>query len=324
MRTLIFLTLSVTLLACAAAFGASPALSVRRAAYHGWPDAVIIDNGKVEVIIVPAIGRVMQFRFAGESEGPFWENRELDGRKPDPSSKNWMNFGGDKPWPAPDSDWGKVTPRVWPPPAAFDAMPSKVILKADGVTMISAIDPHYGIRVTRHVRLEPADSVMTISTFYEKVNGQPVKAGIWIITQLREPAGVYLPVSQYSLFPGGCNLHNKVPPPSLKVSDGMISLLRDPHSDFKIGSDAGTLLWVGGTCALRIDVPRIPQAEYPDNGCSAKVYTNRDPLQYVELEMLGGLQQFSQGNTAELTCRYHLFRRTNLSPDTEARAVLAQ
>src|SRR5436853_5292704 len=97
--------------------------SVKRANYHQWPDSLILSNGRVEAVIVPAIGRVMQFRFAGEEDGPFWENRALDGIKPEPESKEWGNFGGDKTWPAPQSDWPKLTSRAWPPPVAFDSMP---------------------------------------------------------------------------------------------------------------------------------------------------------------------------------------------------------
>src|ERR1051325_7620506 len=54
---------------------AAPVLSIRRTNYHGWPDAYIVSNPKVEVVVVPAIGRVLQFRFIGE-EGVFWENCE--------------------------------------------------------------------------------------------------------------------------------------------------------------------------------------------------------------------------------------------------------
>ncbi|PYX54211.1 MAG: hypothetical protein DMG73_19425, partial [Acidobacteria bacterium] len=38
-------------------------VSVTNVTYHGWPNSLILSNGKVEVVVVPAIGRVMQFRF---------------------------------------------------------------------------------------------------------------------------------------------------------------------------------------------------------------------------------------------------------------------
>ena len=40
-------------------------LSVVRLTYEGWTNAYLLGNGKVEAVIVPAVGRVMQFRFIG-------------------------------------------------------------------------------------------------------------------------------------------------------------------------------------------------------------------------------------------------------------------
>src|SRR5512134_3694258 len=62
------------------------AVTVRKVTYDGWPNSLLMSNGVVEVVIVPAIGRVMQFRFVGEETGAFWENRALDGKPPDPAS----------------------------------------------------------------------------------------------------------------------------------------------------------------------------------------------------------------------------------------------
>ena len=39
-----------------------------RTNYHGWADSILVSNGRVEAVIVPAVGRVMQFRFAGEED----------------------------------------------------------------------------------------------------------------------------------------------------------------------------------------------------------------------------------------------------------------
>src|SRR5689334_13477433 len=50
------------------------ATTITKTNYHGWPNTFIISNGSVEAIVVPSIGRVMQFKFVGEDSGPFWEN----------------------------------------------------------------------------------------------------------------------------------------------------------------------------------------------------------------------------------------------------------
>ncbi len=120
-----FISLAAMLaLFCLPAFAQKPRkITIQKQSYYGWDDALVMSNGVVEAVIVPSIGRVMQFRFVGESTGVFWENAALAGKSVNPASNDWGNFGGDKSWPAPQSEWPKITPRAWPPPVAFDSMP---------------------------------------------------------------------------------------------------------------------------------------------------------------------------------------------------------
>jgi hypothetical protein len=73
---------------------------------------------------------------------------------------------------------------------------------------------------------------------------------------------------------------------------------------------------------VRIDSPRIAAGGYPDQGSSAEVYTNPNPLRYVELEMLGPLATLNVGDKIERTNTYTLFRRTGRDPAAEARELL--
>ena len=177
---------------------------IQKQSYRGWPgwpsweDALVMSNGLVEAVIVPSIGRVMQFRFVGEA-GVFWENAALAGKPVNAASNDWGNFGGDKSWPAPQSEWPKITPRAWPPPVAFDSMPCTVKVIGNTVELTTPVDPHYGIRVVRTISLDARQPVMNIKTAYEKVEGDPRKVGIWVITQLPEPVMVYVPLPAQSI-----------------------------------------------------------------------------------------------------------------------------
>ena len=289
--------------------------------HHGWPDALILSNGKVEVVVVPAIGRIMQFRFSGE-DGVFWENPALFGKVHEPNPRAWVNFGGDKTWPAPEAAWPKPY-GGWLPPAAFDSLPVEASVDKGVVTLTSPVDPDYGIRTRRRITLDRKKPVMTVVTTYEKVAGEPQKVGVWIITQLADPLGVYVPLPPTGIFAAGYHPLGVVPP-SLKNEAGLLSLARNPAGAHKIGTDANTLLWVGDKYMLRIDSPRVPGAEYPDGGSSAEVYTNPDPLKYVELEMLGPLKMLQVGQQLSQTNTYTLIRRTQKSPETEARKILGR
>lgn len=280
-------------------------ISITPKEYNGWKDALIISNGSVEAVVVPSIGRVMQFRFVGE-EGVFWENPAVAGKPVNPAAKDWVNFGGDKPWPAPQSDWPKVTPRAWPPPVGFDASVWEAKVGSDSVELISPVDPHYGIRAIRQIKLDSAKPVMTITTVFEKVKGEPRKVAVWIITQLKDPEMILVPIPKDTHYAEGFKIQSKELPEYFKVQNGTISLKRDPKKSTKIGTDATMLTWIGQKHGLRIEAPRIPNAEYPDEGSSAEVYTNLDPLKYVELEMLGPLKEMKVGDKLEHTNLYTL------------------
>jgi hypothetical protein len=295
-----------------------------RTNYHGWNNSILVSNGRVEAVIVPAIGRVMQFRLAGQTDGPFWENEAMFGKAPDAASAEWGNFGGDKTWPAPQEDWAKVTPRAWPPPVAFDSMPVEAQVDGWVVTLVSAVDPHYGIRTRREIQLEPDKPVMRIQTIYEKVSGAPRRVGVWVITQLKHPVAVVAPLPEPSRFRGGYIRQSADLPADLKVQGGLLSVARDPKAPHKIGTDASSLIWVGRNEVLRIDSPRELLASYPDQESSAEIYTNPDPLPYVELELLAPLRTMKVGDKVERASTYTLLPRTEAEPDLEVRRLLAR
>jgi hypothetical protein len=286
--------------------------------HHGW-DAFLIGNGLVEAVIVPAVNRIMQFRFVG---GPdvFWENRRMDGKLPDAASDRWCNFGGDKAWPAPQSDWQKATGRDWPPPVGFDATPAEAGIADDTVILTSAVDPDYGIRVARTIALQPGQPRMTVTTEYQKVSGGPARVGVWIVTQLRDPQRAFMVHNGSSRLPGGYVQIKPDPPMGLDLRDGLVSLTRAHYHEAQIASDASDLLWMDQETALLIHSPRT-EGEYPNRGSSAVIFTAKDPFPYVELETFGPLQVLEAGALVRNTNSYTLFRRSESDVFAEARKL---
>jgi hypothetical protein len=290
--------------------------------YLGWERALTLGNGRVEAVVVPAIGRIMQFRRVGKAT-PFWEDPALRGKAPDPGSSEWGNFGGDKTWPAPQGEWDRQAGRAWPPPAAFDSMPVEAFVRRDTVVLVSPVDRHYGIRTERVISLPHDAPEMQVVTTYEKISGDPVRVGVWIITQLGDPVGVYAPIPAPTRFPEGFNRQSgDVLPAGLRVEGRLLSLRRDPRKSTKIGTDTDRLLWVGPEEMLLIESPRVAGGEYPDQQSSAEVYTNPDPKTYVELEMLGPLHDLKPGDRLSQTNTYRLLPRESPDPAADARRVL--
>ena len=299
---------------------ASPAITVERVAYHGWSDCYRIANGLVAAVVIPAIGRVMQFGLEGAA-GVFWENRALDGHLHDAAADEWVNFGGDKCWPAPQAVWTGQQGRDWPPPEGFDSRPARASMIERGVMVTSAIDPGFGIQVVRWVELEPSKPVLRIRSEYRKQRGQAVRVGIWSITQLRDPELVGFLLPSQSRFAGGYIRLMTAEPKELKIAGRVLTLRRHPRQCAKIGSDGGSLAWVGGDCALRIDA-ESGQGEFPDVGCVTEIYTNPDPMAYVELETLGPLTTLHTGQRMARTTTYTLRARMRADDEAEARSLL--
>jgi hypothetical protein len=293
-------------------------VTVERISYHGWSDCYLIANGSVEAVIVPAIGRVMQLRLKGETNGAFWENRALDGLLHDAASNDWTNFGGDKCWPAPQSAWFQHQGQDWPPPVAFGEQPVNAVAVERGVVMTSLIDSGYGIQVVRLVELEAGQPVMRIRTEYRKLSGAPVTVGIWTVTQMREPERVCIQLQAASKFAAGFVRLMPAEPADLKVDGRLLSLGRHKRQQVKVGTDGSRLAWLGRNCVVRIDIDIRP-GEYPDGGCVTEVYTNPDPLQYVELETLGPLTAMNPGDRIEQTTVYTVTPRSTTDLEAEAR-----
>jgi hypothetical protein len=126
-------------LACAALLALAvglPALGAdaTKSEYRGW-ESLRLANGLVEVQVVPAVGgRVMQFKL-----GPFeylWVNPQLAGKQPTPTGLGpdgaWLNYGGDKLWPAPQG-WDNDQQWPGPPDGVLDGSPHEAsIIEASG------------------------------------------------------------------------------------------------------------------------------------------------------------------------------------------------
>jgi hypothetical protein len=193
------------------------------------------------------------------------------------------------------------------------------------VTLTGPVDKTFGTRVVRRIDLHPQEAVLRVVSTFEKISGDPSRIGVWVITQVKEGERVFVPIPKNSIFPTGYTAVGSVPQ-GLAVTNGLVTLSIDPHSSSKIGNDAGALLWVGTNSMLLIESPRVSGvagSSYPDEGCSAEVYTNPNPAAYIELELLAPLASLKPNSTSEATTLYSLFRRTQPTALEEAKLFFA-
>lgn len=293
-----------------------------RTNYHGWKDSIWVSNGKLEAIIVPSAGRVMQLRLAGQEDGPFWENETLYGQPANPQGGVWQDFGGERVWPSPQSGWSTIMSTNWPPPVGFDGSAAEAVIDGWIVTLVYPTDPEFGIQVTRRIELVPGKPVMEILTHYKKLEQRTIDAGIWVMTQLKDPVALFARIPITSSYPQGFQPMSGRVPPSLKIRDRLLSLKRDTENGYRIGLEVGSMLWMDDEFVLKVDSPRLPYRNYPENGASMLLATHEDPANYVQMDQLGPVKQMREGDELVQLATYTLMRRVEVDPELEAFRLL--
>ena len=292
--------------------------------YEGW-DCLKLKNGLVTMVVVPDLGgRVMEYKLSGYPF--FFVNDEEKGRLYPPeqqitAQREWHNFGGFKVWPAPQSAWGERLAEAWPPPATFDAMPfaSEVLddKAAAAVRMESIPDPEgTGLQTSRELRLYGGGTHVSVKETFTNVTNQPVKWGIWDITQVRgaleadkpysEKAMVYFPLSRKSKHERGFVELTKGEETEMaraqwkpNIVDGIMGVTYLQNVG-KIGADSpgGWIAYVDELHS-KVYVKRFevfPDEDYPDQDSTVAVYTDGE-LPYIEMEVMGPVREIPPGES---------------------------
>ena len=263
--------------------GVSPSITASN--YGGW-ESTSLTNGLVEVVIVPQIGgRIMQYKL-GDKEF-FWVNPDLRGKT---SPRNglgpdgaWLNYGGEKLWPAPQG----AAPDGWPgpPDGILDGSPHALTTySADGyaaVRLTSLDDPRSGIRFTRSVRLLPGTTRVSIEATMINIDNKPRRWGIWSVAQQNgvAPTGrgynnllsAYCPTNPRSRYEGGYNVMCGTATNPTFRADPVTGITRVDYQ-YKVGkigldSVGGWVAVVDGAtgfCFVERFTPH-PDKPYPDN-----------------------------------------------------------
>lgn len=282
---------------------ASAEVTIEHADYHGWRDCVRMTNGTVDLVFVPQIGRIMRY---GYVNGPnmLWENPALFGKVERTANGVWVNYGGDKLWPAPQSAWG------WPPDPDLDDGPCTVLLEGKHVLVNGMDSEKTGLRFRRIVEMDPEGTGVTLINMLVNGSEQTVNASVWEIAQTDDPDEAWLPAQKTADLPKGWAVFGggEPDPAYAKEKDGVVHIRRKETQGVKYGaaSGAGYVAAVKGDTTFRIATPLLSGAKYPDDGKAQEIWTNGDPLKYVELELLGPLVAIPPEGHTGLTVKWSL------------------
>ena len=261
-------------------------VKIEQIEYHGWKGSYRMSNGTVELVFVPQIGRIMRYAFIG-GKNVLWENQALFGKTVDLNNigKEWTNFGGDKLWPAPQSRWN------WPPNPVLDAgMHTVSIVEGSRLLVVGKPSPKDGIRFGRLIVMAPDGSGVTIhNTMSAVTRARPVSWSVWEVAQVDEPDRAVLPLDSRH-FKAGYYVFKANPPSKSQVTRKGRALYfeRGKQRGAKIGgaSRQGWLAAEKDGIRFRVWAKYPLKGAYPDDGCAQEIWSNPDPLKYMELELL--------------------------------------
>jgi hypothetical protein len=284
------------------------AAAVTRISYHGWHNAYRLSNGTVELVFVPQLGRIMRYAYAG-GRNMLWENRALDGKVTDRKHPphDWQNYGGDKLWPAPQVKWG------WPPDPVLDSGMQRVdILPGGRLRITGQFSRRYGVRFVRVISLDPQGTGVRIENRMENAGRTPVEWSVWEVAQTDDPDAVSVPATTRDDFPEGYHVLGDEQPSArdIRVEENSVVLRRSRVHSFKIGCDSPTphIVARSGLVQFLLDGPGREDGEYPDDGCTAELYSSQDPAKYVEAELLGPIRRIAPHAESRFVTRWRLAR----------------
>jgi hypothetical protein len=249
-----------------------------------------LDNGLLRMGLVPDLGgRLLSLRFAAQEL--LWRNDDLldarlrprAGHRPAPHGGrmgDWINYGGDKTWPAPQG-WDGDGQWAGPPDPILDSGRYNAIVEqtasSAAVTMTSDADPVTGLTLTRRFELHPGRSSYRLELSATNVSNGPVRWALWNITQHPggEPGGGAViaalagqrrpPVVELVAGSGNPVWHAAPGDRVVIPHQGVVGKLGLPDS-------AGWLAHVTPRVTLTQSFQVFEDAEYPDLGSRLEVW----------------------------------------------------
>lgn len=296
-------------------------ITLKKADYNGWQDALWIEQGALTLILVPHVGgRIMGLRW--QNQDLYWMNYVLAGKPVDviqmknPSidklSMGFLLWGGDKTWLAPQDRWDGGVPFLDLDSGSYETAILEHSADRLSIRMTSPVCRETEVQVTRFVNLDAAENSWAVTHRIRNFSNHTIRWGIWGNSMVRRPATVFLPIRSDSNFPNGVKTFDKEGD-AISARSKMISELDDyavVHCSepikFKYGVDSeqGAMLAV-----LPLDEAKLLgyAKQFPTyhpepygHGCVTEVFS-AEKYPYLELEIHGPVRVLDPGEYFELT-----------------------
>jgi len=293
-------------------------------------DAYLLTNGNTEAVIVPALsGRLMVLRFVGGTN-VLWNSPNGTVFK----KGEWANWGGEKVWPSPQSDWALFNNPAWPPHQTYDGLPHRArVLSGRRLETVGPVMAGWGVRARRVIAFDPATGELVISTTFTKVAGEPRFIAAWNVVQVPPPDVIYIPSNPNSPYRDSVYWFDGATPKQANKTevgdDGLIAYKPSETGGYKLGFDTtiANAAAAKGNLALILRSTR-KNARYPEgaegSGFPITLWNNGSDtpaLRYNEIEVLSPLTNLRKGWSFTHVLRLHLLHLPNSDPTSSPSRV---
>jgi hypothetical protein len=254
----------------------------------------------------------MSFSVAG-GKNLLWVNKALKGLTVQQASTRepvfgWANFGGDKIWPIPQSDFAQLDGgKSWPPDRAFDGGSCRLWSDRKSVVLRTRRSARLGLVGQRTFTLVRGEPVMRVGQRLFRIGGHPSLDLIQSVTQIRKPGVVIVPLAADTHFDQPAAAHSPFPKgvspltfPARRLRAfvrirGGYAFISQPGAGFtgKFYTDSRRG-WIAAVYRRTLFLQffrYFPRKYYADGGCSVEIYVS----DYFELELLSPARMLRRG-----------------------------
>lgn len=298
-------------------------IQIEKINYKGWSKSIEISNGKVRLVVVPEVGRILHYGYIHQ-DNLLYINKKLEGIQlqegkayVENNKKTSPNIGGDRILANSEPYYEQITSLWNLSDYWINAAPYSFEILSNGIVIKSPVSKLQGIQIERSIKLSPHGSKVTIDQSIHKIapaketHMDSIPLTLWNLTKIKPPKSSWLPLNTNSIFKKGYMIPSwsdaeNVAANNIVVENNVLKLKPIEQGSQKVGADAR-----GWVAALIDDVlmverfPVIPNAIYPDGGTNATLYSNK---YFTELECLSPEKILSIGDSLHHTITWELHK----------------
>lgn len=299
-------------------------VQVRREAYKGWNEVVVVEAAKpgVSLTAVPALGgRLIRYGANGANilfENPDYLGKTLENSDPARLAQGYIGYNID------------LGPEIRGLPKHLALWVGKYEA-ADvdaGVVLKSAVDPGVGIEIEKQVEMDPLDGSLRLRQRMTNRGDKDASYCLWDRTLCEGGGFALIPLNPASKFPSGWSqlkdgkyVSDKPAHDAVQVLDGvLVAKAGGPSSKLGADSDGGWIAYAKGRQLFVKYFPYDAAGKYSDGGNSVELYF--DP-KVCELEPLSPEVTLAPGRAYEFMERWLLLPlERDVTTAEEARALV--